>query len=181
MSDNHDPAVGPAADGPEYLDAISGAPLDPSDRVRTPRSGRKRALLMGGGLVGAVAVGAGAWAATSFFANGAQPAEALPASTLAYVSVDVSPSGEQILAAYQFAKKFPAAKKEFDLNEDSDPRKQLFEWIQGEGACEDVDFAKDIEPWLGTSAALAAVDLGKDEVAPVAVVHITDEAAARAA
>ncbi len=176
MSDNLGAAN--SAGGPEYLDAVSGDPLK-NTSARTTASGKRRGLLIGGGIVGAVAVGAGAWAATSFFANGAQPAEALPASTLAYVSIDVSPSGEQMLEAYQFAKKFPLANAEFDLTEDGDPRKQLFEWIQDEGACEGIDFAQDVEPWLGTTAALAAVDLGKDGVTPVAVVQIKDEEAAK--
>jgi len=43
----------------------------------------------------AVVVAGGAWAATSFFATGSQPAEALPDSTVAYASIDLDPSGGQ--------------------------------------------------------------------------------------
>jgi Protein of unknown function (DUF3352) len=166
------------AAGPEYLDVSSGAPLSEADDAVSTRSRRRRGLLIAGAMVGVGVAGAGAWATTAFFANGAQPAEALPASTLAYVSVDMSPSGEQILEAYQFAKKFPAFEEEFDLDENADPREQLFTWLQDQGTCEDIDYAKDVEPWLGTSAGLAAIDLGdaggKDEVTPAAVLAIED-------
>ena len=80
---------------PEYLDQGGGGPLTGQ---RSPGS-RRRALLAGATVVGLAVVGAGAWAAVSFFSTGPQPAEALPASTLAYASVDLDPSGGQKLEA----------------------------------------------------------------------------------
>ncbi len=172
MSDISDPDEGPqeassTEGGPEYLDASSGAPLPGA----TP-SGKKVGLIAAAALVGVGVIGAGAWAATAFFADGAQPAEALPSTTLAYVSIDLEPSGEQQLEAYRFLKKFPAFDDAVDLDADGDPRKQIFAWIQDQGACEGLDYANDIEPWLGTSAAVAAVDLGDKGPTPIAVVQV---------
>ncbi|HEU5456767.1 MAG TPA: DUF3352 domain-containing protein, partial [Nocardioides sp.] len=41
-----------------------------------------------------------------------------------------------------------------------------------------LDYARDIEPWLGDRAAVAAVDLGKEQPVPVAVLQVKDEDAA---
>lgn len=175
MSEN----LGPSAPGeePEYLEPIAGTPTSRAVAV-SGGQGKRRGALLGAGLVGAGVVGAGAWAATMFFATGAQPTEALPASTLAYVSVDVEPSGQQQVEAYRFLDKFPAIRAELNLEDDTDLREELFSWTQEKGGCADVDFTEDIEPWMGTTAALAAVDLGADKIAPVLVLQVTDEAKA---
>lgn len=162
--------VGPE-EGPEYLESSSGAPLPGSTS-----SGKKFGLIAAAAVVGVGVIGAGAWAAAAFFSDGAQPAEALPSTTVAYVSVDMEPSGEQQVEAYRFLKKFPAFN---DLDDSGDAREQLFTWIQDQGSCDGVDYADDVEPWLGTSAAVAAVDLGKDKVSPVLVVQVTDADAAQ--
>lgn len=177
MSDN----LGPTASGdePEYLEPITGTPTPRAVSTSDGR-GSRRGAMIGAGLVGAGLVGAGAWAATMYFATGAQPIDALPSSTLAYVSVDVEPSGEQQVEAYRFLEKFPAVRAELNLEDDTDLRAELFAWAQEQGGCAEVDFAEDVEPWLGTTAALAAVDLGADKIAPVLVLQVTDEEAAQA-
>jgi hypothetical protein len=133
---------------------------------------------VGGGLVALAVVGAGAWAAWSFFATGPQPAEALPASTIAYVSVDLDPSGGQKIEAVRTLRKFPAFKDQIGLDTDDDIRQRIFEEIQGTGACEDLDYGDDIEPWLGDRMAIAAVDTGEDLPSPVIVLQVSDEDAA---
>lgn len=163
------------ADNPEYLDAQSGQPL--SEQTSPGARGKRRGLIAAAAVLGVGALGAGAWAATSYFATGAQPAEALPATTLGYVSVDVDPNGEQTLEGYQFLKKFPALKEELGLDENTDLREKLFDQLSSEGACPDVDYEADIEPWLGTTAAMAAVPQG-EEITPVVVVQIEDAEAA---
>ena len=70
-------------------------------------------------------VAGGAWAATSFFATGAQPAEALPDSTIAYFSVDLDPSGGQKIEAIKTLRKFPAFTDKIDLETDDDLRERL--------------------------------------------------------
>ena len=125
-------------------------------------------------MVGLVAVGVGAWAAYSFLTTGPQPAEALPAKTLGYVSIDLDPSGGQKIEALQTLNKFPAFKDYVGINADDDLRKEIFSRIQDEANCDDLDYADDIEPWLGDRAAVAAVDVGGDDPDPVFVLQVKD-------
>jgi hypothetical protein len=155
----------------------SDSPSDPADRV-SAGGGGKRALVVGG-VIGALAVGGGAvWAATSFFGQGAQPAEALPAGTIGYVSVDLDPSGGQKVAAIEMLRKFPAFKEEIGLETDDDIRERIFTEIVESGECPDLDYAADVEPWLGQRAAVAAVDAGEEMPVPVVVVQVNDAGAA---
>src|SRR4051812_13888404 len=76
--------------------------------TRAKPSGRRWALIAGGTAT-VVAFGAvGAWGVTQFLGGGPAPATAVPADALAYVAVDLDPSGGQKLAAYETLKKFPA-------------------------------------------------------------------------
>jgi hypothetical protein len=161
----------------EYLDIGSGGPLPPAQG----RSSTRRTVLVSAGVIGGVALlGAGAWAAWSFFSTGPQPAEALPASTLAYASIDLDPSGGQKIEALRTLQKFPAFEDEIGLDTDDDVRQWVFEQFQDSGACADLDYDDDVEPWLGDRFAVAAVDAGDDEPAPVFVVQVTDANAADA-
>ena len=158
---------------PEYLDSQGGSPQPPDGR-----SGRRTALLVGG-LVGLVVVaGAGAWAAWSFFSTGPQPAEALPASTVAYAAVDLDPSGGQKIEALRTLRKFPEFRDQVGLETDDDVRRYLFEQIQDATPCADLDYGDDVEPWLGDRMAVAAVDTGGDQPEPVFVLQVSDEDAA---
>ena len=175
MSTNLPPG-GPS--GPEYLDSGSGRPFrspgpEPA-RARRARTG----WIAAGGVVLLAAVGAGAWAAWSFFATGPQPAEALPAGTIAYASIDLDPSGGQKIEAVRTLRKFPAFKDRIGLETDDDIRQRIFEEIQGTGTCADLDYAEDVEPWLGDRFAVAAVDNGGDTPDPVFVFQVSDEDAA---
>jgi len=125
-------------------------------------------------LVGATAVGGAAWAAWSFFATGAQPAEALPDSTLGYVSIDLDPSGGQKIEALRTLQQFPAFKDEIGLDTDDDVREWVFDKLQGETECAGLDYGDDIEPWLGDRFAVAAVDTGDDRPTPVLVLQVSD-------
>ena len=167
------PPAGEAGRGPvEHLQQGQGQPLAPGPRRG---SGRRRTAIVGGlALTGALVTG-GVWAWNAWFSQGPQPAEALPASTLAYASIDLDPSGAQKVEAIRFLRKFPAFKDEIGLDTDDDVRKEIFTRIQDEGACENLDYEDDIEPWLGDRFAFAAVDLGDDGPAPVLVAQIKDE------
>lgn len=161
----------PGPGSPEYLESSAGSPVERSGST-TDRRNRFIAL---GGLLGVLAVGGGAvWAATSFLGTGAQPAQALPAGTIGYVSIDLDPSGDQKIEAIQTLRKFPAFKDEINLNTDDDLREQLFESITESGECEGLDYEADVKPWLGSRAAIAAVDAGQDDPSPIGVIQITD-------
>ncbi len=120
----------------------------------------------------------GAWAAYGFFSTGAQPAEALPADTLGYASIDLDPSGGQKIEALRILNKFPAFKDEVGIDGDDDLRKALFDEIQDEVDCAGLDYEDDVEPWLGDRAAFAAVDVGGEDPDPVIVVQVKDADAA---
>lgn len=119
------------------------------------------------GVVGVAAVaGGGVWVTQSFLAQGPQPAEALPADTLAYVAVDVDPGGEQKIQAAGLLRKFPEARKV--VGEGGDLRRQVFEFLAADSDCS-ASYA-DVEPWLGKRAALAMVDA--DDPKPVLVLSV---------
>lgn len=123
----------------------------------------------------AVLAGGGAWAWLAFFSQGAQPAEALPANTLAYVSVDLDPSGTQKIEALKALRKFPAFTKDVGLDTDDDVREKLFETLQKSGTCTGISYQDDIEGWLGDRAAVAVVDRDDDQPDPVLVVQVKDQ------
>ncbi len=186
MSDTYPPGpagpsepVGRPADqapaAPEYLEAGGGSPLTPgTPPPPASRGGRRRGLLIGGGVAALAVVGVGAWAAAQFFSTGAQPAEALPASTIGYASIDLDPSGAQKIEALRTLNKFPAFKDELGLDTDDDIRQKIFEELDFPESCK-LFYAEDIEPWLGDRFAVAAVDTGADAPEVVGVVQVKDE------
>lgn len=166
MSDQSMPEPGSTS---EQLTNDAGTPM---------ARGRRRGLLVGGGIVAAVAVvGGAAWAAASFLGQGSQPAEALPPTTLGYAAVDLDPSGSQKVEALQVLRKFPVIAEELDLGTGDDLRKEIFTSVMDSGSCEEVDYAADVEPWLGSRAAVAAVDVD-GEATPVVVLQHTGGGAA---
>jgi hypothetical protein len=132
-------------------------------------------------VVVAVLAGGSAFAVYKLFAaEGAQPAEALPASTIAVVSVDLDPSAGQKIEAIRTLRKFPAFKEKVGLDAQDDLRRFFFDKLVEEGDCSGLSFADDIEPWLGKRAAFGAVDLGGDVPTPVLALQVSDADGARA-
>ena len=78
-------------------------------------------------------VGGGVWAWTSFFAQGPQPAEALPDSTLAYVVDRPRPAGPAEGRGDQDAAQVPGLQDEIGLDTDDDVRKEIFDALQDDG------------------------------------------------
>ncbi len=171
MSSNFPPGGSP---GPEYLEHGGGAPISRSEGPRSEGGRGKKPALIAGGVIAALLVGGGVWAATWYFSTGAQPSEALPDSTIGYMSIDLDPSGAQKIEALKMLNKFPAIKDQLGLDAQDDVRKRLFEEIQKSGDCKDLDYGDDIEPWLGDRAAVAAVDTGEEQPTPVVVVQVKD-------
>lgn len=127
----------------------------------------------------AAVLGGGAYAAYTFLnGGGPQPADVLPASTVAVVSVDLDPSAGQKIAAIKSIRRFPTLKRLLGLDADDDLREYIFDKVTGTGECSQ-DFDKDIKPWLGKRAAFAGVDLGGSTPVPVIALQITDPAKAR--
>ncbi|WP_405084075.1 DUF3352 domain-containing protein [Microbispora sp. NBC_01389] len=133
-------------------------------------------------LVGVVG-GGGVWAAAKLGGGGTQPQDVLPANAIAYVRLDLDPSAEQKLALFGIGRRFSATRDAFGGD---DPREALGKALvnalgkDGAGLAE-VDYARDVEPWLGDRAGLAVLPSadGGDPVGAIAV-QVRDEAAARA-
>ncbi len=162
--------------GPEYLEQGRGGPIAPEPA--TSGGGLRKGLIAGGAILGFAVVGGGVWAAASFLGQGPQPAEALPASTIGYASIDLDPSGGQKIEAIQMLRKFPAFKEEIGLDTDDDIKEKLFDEMNLDEECDGLDYKDDFEPWLGDRMAVAAVDTGEKMPSVVGVVQVTDADAA---
>jgi hypothetical protein len=173
------PPSGPPP-GAETLEYGAGGPIPPQPRPRSGGGGKRRWFLVAGGVVGLSALGAAAFGAWWYVSTGPQPAQALPAGTLAYASLDLDPSGAQKVDALRTLRELPAVDDEFDLSGDLgdiDVTRVLVERILAEVPC-DVTYDADVESWLGDRAAVAAVDTGGEEPSPVFVVQVSDPDAA---
>lgn len=157
---------------PEYLGDASAAGSAPERRSRKGFVGAVAAA----GLVGVVAVGG--WAAATLMSSGDQPAVAVPANALGYVSLDLDPSASQKIEAVKIAKKFPALEKELGMDAQGDVRKRIFDEIQKESDC-DLDYDRDIASWMGDRVAVAGMPAGGEgEVVPLVTLQVTDQEAA---
>jgi hypothetical protein len=112
--------------------------------------------------------------------GGDQPAAVLPGTAVAYARVDLNPSAGQKVAAIRFLMKFPSVKDKFGLTgEKDDLRQKLFEQIKKYAGDDlaDVDYDKDVKPWLGERAGIAALPPadGKDDPVVVVAVQVKNE------
>ncbi len=150
--------------------AAAGAPA---------RGGRRRGLMIGAGVLAVAAVGAGvALAASQLGDGGAQPEEAVPASAVAFVAVDLDPSAGQKLDALRFTRKFPGAASR--IGSDDDLRRALFEALKQDDALTG-DWATDVAPWLGQRAGLAVLPpkASGEDPGVVVLLAVTDQAKAK--
>ncbi len=148
---------------------------------RRESRGAASALIVGGTAVAALAlVGGGAYVASQLGGGGDQPADVLPADTLAYVRVDLDPSASQKVDLLRLLHRVPEFEETTGISSDKeDLRRTLAEAALSEVDC-DVDYDKDIEPWIGDRAGFAAVP-GGDEPSGVALLQVTDASAAESA
>ncbi|GAA3686750.1 hypothetical protein GCM10022224_059580 [Nonomuraea antimicrobica] len=141
------------------------------------KKGRKNWIIVAAAALAVVLFGGGAvWAVGAFSGGGTQPNDVLPADSIAYVRLDLDPAANQKLALFQIARKFAATKDAFS---GEDPRKALFDLVN-EDSENKIDFAKDVDPWLGSRVGLAAVPSGKEEPDVAVAVQIKDQEAAKA-
>lgn len=149
-------------------------------RARRADRGAVSALAAGGSAVAAIAlVGGGLWAATQLGGGGDQPADVLPESTFAYARIDLDPSASQKVDLIRLLRRFPEFEEQTGISSDKDDlRRTLAESALEDADC-DVDYADDIEPWIGDRAGFAGLP-GSDGGEPegVAVLQVTDASAA---
>lgn len=140
-----------------------------------PREARRVLPWVAGAVATLLVVGGGVVAAQWYFGDGPQPADALPASTIVYASVNLDPSGEQQLAARELLEDFPIW-EEADVDSDDDIRQWLFETMREQADCDGLDYEDDVASWLGDRLAFAAVPVGEKGTAePVIVVQTSNE------
>jgi hypothetical protein len=146
-----------------------------------PAGGRGRTIALVGGVLAIVAVGTGgAVVFNQVSGGGAQPESVMPATAIAFAKVDLDPSAGQKLDAIRFVRKFPAA--EGKVKDDSDLREVIIKGLQEDGDLKGVDYAKDIEPWLGQRIGVGAVPGADGSAKPTVVVAlaVTDKGKAEA-
>ncbi|MFG6194654.1 DUF3352 domain-containing protein [Nonomuraea sp. JJY05] len=144
--------------------------------AQPPKKGRKTWIVAAAAALAVILLGGGAvWAMGAIGGGGTQPNEVLPANSIAYARLDLDPAANQKLALFEIARKFTVTKDSFT---GEDPRKALFDTINSDSS--KVDFAKDVDPWLGSRVGFAAVPSGKEEPDFAVAVQIKDEAQAKA-
>lgn len=163
----------PARPGePEYLGDAPASTSAPEGRSRKGVVGAVAAAAV----VGVVAVGG--WAAATLMSSGDQPAVAVPANALGYLSLDLDPSAGQKIEAIKIAKKFPALEKELGMDAQGDIRKRIFEELEKESDC-GLEYERDIASWMGDRVAVAAMPTGGEgKVVPLVALQVTDQEAA---
>ena len=140
-----------------------------------PPRGSRRGLVIGviGVAVVGLVVGTGIFAWAKLSGGGPQPADAIPSDAMAYVRLDLDPSAEQKLNAMSLLNKWPEFEEATGISDDEvDLRKLFVERVVGPGEC-GLDYASDIEPWIGDRLGFAIVD-GK-EPTPMLAVQVSDE------
>jgi Protein of unknown function (DUF3352) len=147
-----------------------------------PGSRRRRTSLVAGVIAFAVlaAGGAGYAAFSALNGGGSQPEDVLPASTIAFLKVDLDPSAGQKLELFSLLQKFPQAAQ----LQGSDAT--FGDWLvrrlveSGSGA---ISYATDVKPWLGKRFAVAVLPgaSGAGSVDAVLALQETDDKAAAAA
>lgn len=153
---------------------------EPDDRSEPGSRGRpRRAAVLAGGAAGVLlAAGLGTWGVAQLMSAGSSPASAVPSIAVAYVSIDLDPSATQKIEALRTLKKFPAIAEHLDLGLRDDLRRWVFEQLQEQDSCPEVDYTRDVEPWLGDRMAVAAVPDDDAPLAPLLVVQVDDRDAA---
>jgi len=173
-SDPYGPPAGqPGQPVTEHLQSGFGQPLAAPPKQRNRR---RIALVTAGVVTTGALVGGGVFAWNAFFNQGPQPAEALPSTTLAYVSLDLDPTGEQKIEAIKTLRKFPAFRDNVDIGDQDDVREKVFDAMQDDGVCTDLDYDDDVASWLGDRIAAAVIDQGEGEKpAPVVVLQVRNQ------
>lgn len=146
----------------------------------TPVGARRRRWPWMVALAAVAVLGGAAWAFSAVLGGGgAQPAEALPASTDFYFRLDLDPAPGQKLAAVRLAGRFPALENLADDIE-GDLKEAMFEAAAGQDPdfAEEFDYEDDIEPWLGDRTGIGVILDDPARPAAVAVLQVSDREAA---
>lgn len=123
----------------------------------------------------AVTAGAGAYAAMQLRGGGRQPEALAPATSFAFAKLDLDPAAGQKLAVRELMTKFPDA-PQGELEEVFD--EFLRTALQDS---DDVDYDRDIDPWLGDRIGIAGFAGPDGEPSVLGIIQSKDDDAARPA
>ncbi|WP_084012314.1 DUF3352 domain-containing protein [Thermobifida halotolerans] len=141
-----------------------------------PPPGRKPVWLIPVSIVVAIAlVGGGVWASTALVSNlfgGPQPESVLPGSSLAFAKVDLKPTGGQWASYAQFYERLPETVKDDLGSAEDDFGQELFEEMYPDL---NLDYASEVEPWLGQRFGVAVWEGAGQELLFAAAVAVEDE------
>ncbi|WP_030906430.1 DUF3352 domain-containing protein [Streptosporangium amethystogenes] len=160
--------------GPDFLGA--GQPTG-----TPPRKGGKGWLFAAIAALVVVLIGGGSVFAVNLLSGGGtQPHDVLPANAIGYVRLDLDPAANQKVALFNIARKFTVTKDSFSGD---DPRQAIFDLLKKDAdSLGKVNYAADIEPWLGVRVGVAALPPAKGAKEPgvVVAVQVTDQDKAKA-
>jgi Protein of unknown function (DUF3352) len=141
------------------------------DPVTTPtlRAGSRRLAVLAAAALAVPVAGCGS-SDSSSSAGSADPAKAIPAGAPFYVEATVKPTGKQRTDLEAAGRK---------ILRTNDPAAKLRALIDKAGRKEGKTYAKDIQPWLGSKAAMAITGLSGGAPQFAVVVNSTDDAKAR--
>jgi hypothetical protein len=173
----HEPsaAYSPQPAWAQGSEMLGSAPPKPS----SPKRARGWVLAIVAAVVVALIGGGGYFAVNLLSGGGTQPQDVLPANALGYIRLDLDPAANQKLALFGIARKFTVTKDTFTGD---DPRQAFFGMIKKQSSdLSKIDYARDIEPWLGQRVGIALLEPKKGSTQPqvVAAVQVTDQAKAR--
>lgn len=146
---------------------------------------RKRRGLVAGGIAAAVllVVPAGVFAYQALDGGGTQPHDVLPTNAIGYVRLDLDPSAGQKIEAFRFLQNFPLFTEATGITDENVDLRELFvdEFTAATGC--DIDFAADVEPWVGERVGAAMLPPSGDGGEPgfAIALQADDEEAATAA
>lgn len=173
MSDSHVPYTGPYTG-----DILATSDDEPTRRAPWLLVGGAGVLVLA--LIGGVTYGVGALSG-----GGSQPESALPGGAVAFLKVDLDPSAGQKVDGFRFMRQFPALRSKL---QGDDLRKIAFEAVADSAGWDDIDFARDVAPWMGDRVAVGVyppsgpsgdAESGTPEPDMVLAVQVRDEDGAR--
>ena len=140
----------------------------------------RRAPVIAGAVALVMTGGIAALAGTGMLgSNAKQPEDVLPGDSIIFAKADLDPGAAQKVSAFRLLDKLPDAKKALSAE---DPKKAVFEWAKSKDPdMSGVDYAADIEPWLGDRVGMSVLAPQGSDKEPVVVMALAvkDEAKAK--
>lgn len=115
-------------------------------------------LVLGAAALVLVLVAGVTYAVSTLSGGGTHPDSALPSGAFAYAEVDLDPSADQKVDAFRFLRKFPAMAGKLSGD---DVRKSLWDLVAEDAGWQNIDYAAEVEPWLGQRVGVGLYDPAK--------------------